>query len=223
MHAVVLSKKGSKSDKNEDACLSFPTLGIFAVADGVGGGPSGDHASRAVVDTLYDAVRKSGCSHDNIVGAIEQANARIFQSAQRTDLRGMASTVVVGWKSDDQFVCFNVGDSRGYRIRANRIFRLTRDHVRQVQKAPNVVKQMVTNAVGARTDVRVEVTRDQVEAGDLFLLVSDGISDQLDDEAILAIAGASHLSLVEKARALIEASEARGGRDDKSVILALNE
>jgi PPM family protein phosphatase len=102
------------------------------------------------------------------------------------------------------------------------IMRLTRDHTRQVQKAPNVIKQMITNAIGIRPNVSVEVTSHDVAPGDIFLLTSDGISDQLDDETIGAIISAEHLSLAEKARALVDASEERGGRDDKSVILAFS-
>lgn len=222
MQAVILSKKGSKSDKNEDACLSLPMRGLFVVADGVGGGPEGDYASRVVVDTLYGALAGGECSKASILDSIERANERVYSASRQEERRGMASTVVVGWKSQDQFLCFNVGDSRGYRVRGSAIMRLTRDHTRQVQKAPNVIKQMITNAIGIRPNVSVEVTSHDVAPGDIFLLTSDGISDQLDDETIGAIISAEHLSLAEKARALVDASEERGGRDDKSVILAFS-
>lgn len=223
MQAVILSKKGSKSDKNEDACLSLPMRGLFVVADGVGGGPEGDYASRVVVDTLYCALAGGECSREAILNSIERANEKVYTASRQEQRRGMASTVVVGWKCQDQFLCFNVGDSRGYRIRGSTIMRLTRDHTRQVQKAPNVIKQMVTNAIGIHPNVSVEVTSHDMVPGDIFLLTSDGVSDQLDDETIGAIIRAEHLSLAEKARALVEASEERGGRDDKSVILAFNE
>jgi protein phosphatase len=68
----------------------------------------------------------------------------------------------------------------------------------------------------------VDVTAYDLDDGDVLLLMSDGISDELDDEAMLAILTSSQLSLAEKARALVDESERRGGRDDKSVILALN-
>lgn len=223
MQAVILSKKGFKSDKNEDACLSLPMRSLFVVADGVGGGPAGDFASRAVVDTLYDAFAANECSRLSILSSIEQANEKVYAAARVDDRRGMASTVVVGWKHADQFFCFNVGDSRGYRVRNGTINRLTRDHTKQIKKAPNVIKQVVTNAIGIQPRVSVEVTTNDVVPGDIFMLTSDGISDQLDDETILAIVSAGNLSLAEKARALVEASEERGGRDDKSVILALCE
>lgn len=223
MQAVILSKKGSKSDKNEDACLSLPMRSLFVVADGVGGGPAGDFASRAVVDTLYDALTRGDCSRTSILSSLELANERVYAASRTDDRKGMATTVVVGWKNEGQVFCFNVGDSRGYRVRGGTIVRLTRDHTRQVQKAPNLVKQVVTNAIGINPSVSVEVTSNDIQAGDILLLTSDGVSDQLDDDTIVAIVSAAHLSLAEKARALVEASEERGGRDDKSVILALCE
>ncbi|MEZ5504793.1 MAG: protein phosphatase 2C domain-containing protein [Gammaproteobacteria bacterium] len=223
MQAVILSRKGSKSDKNEDACLSLPMRGLFVVADGVGGGPAGDFASRAVVDTLYESLTESECTRESILQSIERANDRVYAAARREGFHGMASTVVVGWKCDDQVVCFNVGDSRGYLVRSGSIMRLTRDHTRQIQKAPNVVKQVVTNAVGINPSINVEVTSFPLNSGDILLLASDGISDQLDDDTIMAIVSTENLSFAEKARALVDASEERGGRDDKSVIIAFNE
>lgn len=222
MQAVIFSRKGTKSDKNEDACLSLPTRDLFVVADGVGGGPDGDFASRSIVDTIYEFAVSGNLSCELIKQSIDRANMLIYSTSQEKDLKGMASTVVACWKSNDQVFLFNVGDSRGYRLRGNSIQQLTRDHTRQVQKAPNVIKQVVTNAVGIRPSVEVDVTSFDVDDGDVFLLMSDGISDELDEEAMVTILTSSNLSLAEKARALVDESERRGGRDDKSVILALN-
>lgn len=221
MQSVTLSQKGTKSDTNEDACLSLPGRGLFVVADGVGGGPSGDFASRSVVETLYESFRDSVVSVQGIVDSIQQANDLIFSESQSNNRKGMASTVVVGWKTEAELCCFNVGDSRIYRVRAGKIAQLTRDHTRQIQKAPNVMKQVVTNAVGIRPELKVEVTRHDWEQGDLLLLMSDGISDLLDDETIAVIASSPQYTLADKARALVTESERRGGKDDKSVILAL--
>lgn len=221
MQSVSFSQKGSKSETNEDACLSLPYKGLFVVADGVGGGPSGDFASRTVVDTLCVALEEAPLSEQLILHSIELANQHVFDTASSTNRDGMASTITVGWRQSSKFYCFNVGDSRIYLVRGNAIHQLTRDHVRQVQKAPNVIKQVVTNAIGIRPKVDVEVTRHDIEAGDLLALMSDGISDRLDDEAILSVLASEQLSLVGKARALVEESERRGGRDDKSIILAV--
>lgn len=222
MQAVTFSQKGMKSEKNEDACLSLPSRGLFVVADGVGGGPAGDFASRAVVETLYAGLAEANLSKQSILAIIERANTVVYEASLQQNRKGMASTLVVCWKLEDQVLFFNVGDSRGYRVRGGRIDRLTRDHTRQVQKAPNVIKQVVTNAIGIKPAISVEVTEYKLELGDLLLLMTDGVSDQLGDEDILSIVSSDNSSLVEKARALVTESERRGGRDDKSVILALN-
>lgn len=221
MQSVSFSQKGSKSDANEDACLSLPSKGLFVVADGVGGGPSGDFASRAVVDTLCSALENSSLSEQLIVQTIETANQHVFDVASSTNRSGMASTVTVGWLHSNRLCCFNVGDSRIYLVRGGNITQLTRDHTREVQKAPNVVKRVVTNAVGIRPKVNVDVTHYELIAGDILALMSDGISDQVDDDAILSVLRSDQFSLVAKARALVEESERRGGRDDKSIILTV--
>ncbi len=219
MQSVLFSQKGTKSEKNEDACLCLPMRGLFVIADGVGGGPSGDFASRAVVDLFFETYIDSKVSEASILATLERANDLIYQASLERDLKGMASTVVVGWASGKRIVCFNVGDSRIYLIRGRDIERLTSDHVRPVQKAPNVIKQMVTNVLGFRKELKIEVTEQAIQTGDLLLLMSDGISDLLDDGAILEIAGIQDLSMAERARMLVAESERLGGRDDKSVIL----
>lgn len=221
MQSVSFSQKGSKSDTNEDACLSLPSRGLFVVADGVGGGPSGDFASRAVVDTLCAALNEAPLTEQLILHSIELANQHVFQIASSTNRGGMASTVTVGWRQSNKLYCFNVGDSRIYLVRGGTIQQLTRDHVRQIQKAPNVIKLVVTNAVGIRPKISVEVTRHELVEGDLLALMSDGISDQLDEETMLSVLASDQYSLVGKARALVEESERRGGRDDKSIILTI--
>lgn len=221
MQTVTFSQKGTKSDTNEDACLSLPTRGLFVVADGVGGGPSGDFASRAVVNTLYESFRDSAVTEAAVIESIQQANAFIYEASQTQDRKGMASTVVVGWQSGGQLCCFNVGDSRIYRLRGAVIEQLTRDHIRQIQKAPNIMKQVVTNAVGIKPTLQVEVTHHDCIAGDLMLLMTDGISDLLDEDAIAGIASSPQYSMADKVRALVSESERRGGQDDKTVILTL--
>lgn len=221
MQTVTLSYKGSKSETNEDAYLSLPSKGFFVLADGVGGGPNGDFASRSAVDTLYDELTCSGVSESAILKAIDIANESIFNAGQAEGKHGMATTLAASWISGDRAFCFNVGDSRVYRLSAGTISQLTRDHTKQVQKAVNVVKQVVTNALGIRPSVKVEVTGSSVLPGDVIFLATDGITDLLSEELMLEVLSSDQLSLVDKAQALISESERRGGRDDKTVILAV--
>ena len=220
MQTITLSEKGSKSEKNEDACLSLPSKGFFVLADGVGGGPNGDYASRTAVETLYAELCDSTVTQSVILSSISKANEKVFSSAQSDSRRGMATTLAASWISDRQVRCFNVGDSRVYKVCEGTITQLTRDHTRQVQKAANVIKQVVTNALGIRPTVDVEVTGCEARAGDIIFLATDGITDQLGEEVLLKIL-TSNLSLAEKAQAIVSESERLGRRDDKSIILAV--
>lgn len=221
MQSVTLSQKGSKSERNEDACLALPSRRFFVLADGVGGGPNGDFASRTTVDALYDDLSGADVSEPAILASISRANELVFASAQSVERRGMATTLAACWINASTVYCFNVGDSRVYRLDGESLKQLTRDHTKQVQKAANVIKQVVTNALGVRATVNVEVTTSNVNVGDVLFLATDGITDLMDDEALLEILNAEQLSLAEKAQAVIAESERRGGRDDKSVILTV--
>ena len=88
MQAVIFSRKGTKSDKNEDACLSLPTRDLFVVADGVGGGPDGDFASRSIVDTIYEFAVSGDLSCELIKQSIDRANMLIYSTSQEKDLKG---------------------------------------------------------------------------------------------------------------------------------------
>ena len=217
--AVSLSRKGEKSDSNEDASLVLGSLGVFAVADGVGGNPQGGKASRAVVDTLYDELRRQAVTLDSISGAIAKANTKVYSKSLDKEVgRGMASTLVLAWQTKDKLFCYNVGDSRIYRYRSNVLEQLTKDHVKLVQRGDKA-KNMVTRAMGLSEAVLPDISEWDWQAGDLLLLVSDGISDRLSTEDITGIVGKPSLSMSDKAKALVDASEQRGGRDDKTVVL----
>ena len=105
MKAVTLSRQGSKSDTNEDACLALPNKGLFVVADGVGGGPRGDLASRVVVETLYKELSKSDLNFKSIDKAIEKANVIVLEASKQSNLNGMASTLVLLWKTEEKVFC----------------------------------------------------------------------------------------------------------------------
>lgn len=219
LKAVTLSRKGEKSDSNEDACLALPNIGVFAVADGVGGNPSGEQASRQIVETLYSELRYNSITLDLIDSAIEKANAIVHSKATDKALgKGMASTLVLAWKTDSRLFCYSVGDSRIYRFRNGAIQLLTKDHVKAVRRG-NGTKNLVTRAIGLSTDVLPDITEWDWQEEDVLLLSSDGISDQLPDKLITKIVTHRGLSMSDKAKTLIDESERRGGRDDKTVVL----
>ena len=154
-----------------------------------------------------------------IDAAIANANSNVFQLSGNAEKgKGMASTLVLAWKTDSRLFCFSVGDSRIYRFRNGNSQQLTKDHVVAVQKA-NGSKNMVTRAVGLEAQVVPDVTEWDWFDNDIILLASDGISDQLSEELITKIVTHQSLSMTDKAKTLVEESKRRGGRDDKTVVL----
>ncbi|MVF12523.1 serine/threonine-protein phosphatase [Ketobacter sp. MCCC 1A13808] len=222
MQAVTLSQKGLKSEKNEDACLVLNNKCLFVVADGVGGGPRGDFASRTLVDEIY---RLCGLADRNnsiekvLIQAIQNANKLIFDAAQAADLNGMATTLVCAVIKDKRIVVMHVGDSRAYRLRCGEIMALTKDHTKSVQRPDNQFKSVITNAVGIRSSIKIELNRFDWDAKDQLLLLSDGITDVLDDSVILSILNNAAASMADRIKRLVLESERQGGRDDKTVVL----
>lgn len=220
IQTVALSKKGEKSDTNEDACLIIASKCLYVVADGVGGGPSGDFASRTLVDSLYEVCGTGELSEQYLVESIQAANKKVFEAAQTPSLNGMATTIALAYVSDNQIITMHVGDSRVYKITQGDILQLTNDHIKTVIKANDVKKQVVSNAIGVRDSVKIEVNHYEWREGDSLLLVSDGITDVLDDLGIIAILSNQDLPRVSRVSALIDECERLGGRDDKTVVLA---
>ncbi|CBL45138.1 Hypothetical protein HDN1F_15550 [gamma proteobacterium HdN1] len=218
--ALGYSKKGSKSDENEDSFFLSPASSLFVVADGVGGGPDGKQASQSVI-AEFAALGQGTVSHERIAHAIESANQKVYSQAREQGKQGMASTVVAAWIAESRLEVFNVGDSRAYRIDESGITQLSVDHSHVNGDA--VSRNKITNAVGIRKEIRIEVASFEVPKRGYLLLVSDGISDPLTDERIRAEVLRSDLSLFEKCLVLTSEAENHGGRDDKTVILIANE
>ena len=172
VHVVTISQKGSKSAVNEDACLAIANKGIFVVADGVGGGPSGDFASRTLVQEIESLCEASDNPEEDLLGAIQSANLKIYQAGQDPKLNGMATTVAaIVLRGESLLVC-HVGDSRVYLLRNGDMSPLTRDHSKTIAKN-DVQKQVVTNALGIRESVKVEINRYPYSMGDQLLLMTE--------------------------------------------------
>ncbi|RLT97957.1 PP2C family protein-serine/threonine phosphatase [Ketobacter sp.] len=217
VHVVTLSQKGDKSAVNEDACLALASKGVFVVADGVGGGPSGDFASRTLVQEIEALCATSDQPEEDLLQAIQSANLKIYQAGQDPKLNGMATTVAAIVIQGESLLVCHVGDSRVYLLRNGDMSALTRDHSKLIAKN-DVQKQVVTNALGIRESVKIEISRFSHLIGDQLLLMTDGISDVVNERRMHQLLSVEGRSTSEKLKSLVEESEMAGGKDDKTVL-----
>jgi len=189
---------GLKRKINEDSILVETERGLWVVADGMGGHEAGEVASAMVVDALR-ALPRTG-DLDQLAASADEAlsatNRELIRLAQSNGLGKSIGTTVVGLAiSDGQFRCFWSGDSRGYRLRDGMISRVTRDHslVQQLVDS-GILKEeeaelhenssVITRAVGVAEQFSVDVVGGETQAGDLFLLASDGLTRVVNDREI---------------------------------------
>lgn len=224
-----LCKPGMKRELNEDALLERAGDGLWAVADGMGGHCAGDVASRAVVDALAGvppAADLAGFA-DLAERALSEANGRLRRlAAESGDGRTIGSTVVALLARGGHCAFLWAGDSRLYRFRAGKLEQLTRDHsllgdMAGVFSAGEMSSMgrcdVITRAVGAHEELRLSRGEDRAQAGDVYLLCSDGLDKELphaDIDALLKGIGPA-----DAAPALMAEAEARGARDNVTVLV----
>ncbi|MFV2071267.1 MAG: Stp1/IreP family PP2C-type Ser/Thr phosphatase [Thermoanaerobaculales bacterium] len=239
---------GMKRRLNEDVFLIDDTLGLYLVADGMGGHAAGEVASRMASDEIvrtfqnraamtdetwpehWDSTRSA--SANLVVDAILAGHERVTEAVSGdAELKGMGTTVVVGVHppgSRTLIVC-HVGDSRAYRMRGQQLSILTNDHswvheqvaagfLTEEAARSHPLKNVVTQALGGSSEPRVDILETEIEENDLFLLCSDGLNSMLTDAEIAEIL-CSQGSLEELSRKLIVTANERGGSDNISVVL----
>lgn len=220
------SVAGRVRGHNEDAVLCLPELGLWAVADGMGGHECGEVASALALDTL----RQSIVAGSGLESSIHAAHQAILAAVQEEGGRRMGSTVVAVRFVDADYEVAWIGDSRAYRISLDGIERLTRDHswvqamidagelsLAEARQHPR--RNIVTQCLG-QGEQELEVGRVQgsLAPGELLLLCSDGLTGELTDEQIQEVcAGAATLDeLVDE---LIGLANRLGGKDNISCIV----
>jgi len=231
---------GRARSNNEDAVAFDAASGLAVLADGMGGYNAGEVASQMATSFICTELgRWLGEAHEHANGpevrramdiCVDNANRAIFNAANSNpQYAGMGTTLVVAVFRDAQLLVGHVGDSRAYRMRGGRLTQLTRDHsllqeqidaglITPEQAAFSANKNLVTRAVGVEDTVLLETHEHDVLPGDLVLLCSDGLSDMLDDATIAQLLGGLD-SLDEGCRALIDAANDAGGKDNISVVL----
>ncbi|HEY2021580.1 PP2C family protein-serine/threonine phosphatase, partial [Paraburkholderia sp.] len=191
------SDAGRVREINEDACLDQPDAGRWAVADGMGGHAVGDLASRTVVGALSQlaAPRSIRTLIADTRTRLQRANQQLRDEAARRQVQRIGSTVVVLLACDRFCGYVWAGDSRIYLYRAGQLRQLTRDHSQVEQlRALGVItdeearhhpaQHMITRAVGATDLLELDDDAIEVADGDVFLLCSDGLTNELSDAEI---------------------------------------
>jgi protein phosphatase len=230
-----LSDRGRRRATNEDAYLADPSLGLFVVADGMGGHAAGEIASRLAVEAVQQVLRgapEGGPGPaERIAEAIHAANEAILaRTLQRQDLQGMGTTLVLVLVEPCAAWVSHVGDSRAYRIRCGAIEQLTHDHswvgeqvrlgrLSQEEARRHPWRNVVTRALGSQGDVQPDVGHETLQTGDRILLCSDGLNTMVSEEQILDAVRGSGPDLAGACRRLVELANQGGGEDNVTVLL----
>ena len=219
---------GRQRSANEDSV--FVHAPLFVIADGMGGARAGEVASKTVVDA-FDRPLPEAPPERVLRETIEGANRTVYSLARKDpNLSGMGTTTTAAIldAGADEVAIGHVGDSRAYRLRRGKLERLTRDHslveemrrkgqLTEAQASDHPQRSIITRSVGPEPEVDVDLQTVPAQAGDVFLLCSDGLTTMLDDEHIERLLTRAS-SMPNAVRALVDEANRAGGRDNISVI-----
>lgn len=241
-----LTDTGMVRGKNEDAIGYDSSLGLVVLADGMGGHRGGEIASGITVDTIIDEVQQnlpaitsgeidetSGFSRESICiqDAVVKANNIVYKTAEANpEHKGMGTTIVVLQFYNNTFSLAHIGDSRCYRLRADKLEQITKDHsllqelidrgfYTREEARNSMNKNLVTRALGIDPMVMPDIQEDIVLKNDIYLLCSDGLTDLVEDEDIYLTIKQFSDNLEEAAKQLITKANQNGGKDNISVML----
>jgi len=229
------SDPGLVRQSNEDHFGLFPEQNLYIVADGMGGHVAGEVASRIAVESMrkyFEAPEHARQNPaDRLREAIKSANSTVVSAGECDPaLNGMGTTIVAVCALLNTVIVGHVGDSRIYRYRKNRVEQLTQDHslindyVRQGLVTPedaahHPMRHVISRALGMSVQVEVEIARHSPQAGDVFLLCSDGLSNKVTSSDMHALLVAAVDDLEKTADALIMRAKDNGGEDNITVLL----
>lgn len=246
LEVATATDPGMVRSYNEDSIAADAASGFVILADGMGGYNAGEVASGIAAALLGTNLKQVLASAEP--GGIEpesgeplavkilreqiaDANASIYQAARsQPQYAGMGTTLVVGLFYDNRLSVAHIGDSRLYRLRQDEFKQITRDHsLLQEQIDSGMIteqmakishnKNLVTRALGIDPEVEPEIHTYEVEAGDIYLLCSDGLSDMVEDGEISLTLSSLQANVQLASQQLVQMANDNGGRDNVSVIL----
>jgi protein phosphatase len=241
-----LTHVGKQRQHNEDAFLVADEAKLYLVADGMGGHAAGEIASRIAVDSISEFIVHTkeddgtwphaydehyGRATNRLMAALRLANTRVLE-AMRKDarLRGMGTTVVAALADDSKMSVAHVGDSRAYLVRNGEMMRLTNDHswvfeqvqagmLTEAEAEKHPLRNVITKAVGAKEEIDLETVEHHLVKGDVLLLCSDGLTEMVSDDEIMAVLREEAEPRAACERLVARANE-QGGRDNVTVVVA---
>ncbi len=246
LQTASLTDPGRVRDHNEDCIESRPGIGLYVLADGMGGYNAGEVASGMATSLISDGLQEAWVERDVarlgrddakalserlIREQIARANSAIFTTSQNNpECAGMGTTLVVCLFFDNFLTVAHIGDSRLYRLRGEAMEQVTRDHsLLQEQLDSGLItpeeaklsqnKNLVTRALGIDPTVEPEVHVYETEPEDIYVLCSDGLSDMVEDEEIRLTLITLRTNPTLTVAQLVQAANDNGGRDNISAML----
>jgi PPM family protein phosphatase len=238
---------GRKRKGNEDSLFLNPEQRLFVVADGMGGHAAGEVASKVAVEAINEFVCLTGgdeeitwpfgldenISYDGnrLKTAIRHANRKVLEATrERSDYEGMATTVAAVLVDGDVANIGHVGDSRIYLYADEMFTQLTSDHswvneqiqngvISPEQARSHPLRNVVTRALGGKSDLTVDMQTRKMKPGDILLLCSDGLTSMVADPEIVRILEEARGDIEQAAKGLVTEANARGGEDNITVVL----
>ena len=234
LEAFALSDRGCVRANNEDYCLIEPELGLYILADGMGGAKAGECASKMAVETVAESVHTAPRRDSQaLLIAVEEANRRVLEAAHSdATLEGMGTTLVAALETDSDLSIASVGDSRAYLLDDDGFRVITDDQtwVNEVGRPLGLdeeslknhpMRHVLTMAIGASSPLTVNYYSVELKTGALVLMCSDGLHGVVEPphmEQILR-GGRDGDSLEESCRRLISAAKEAGGPDNVTAVL----
>jgi len=237
LQAAAMSDRGCVRSNNEDCCRAEPEIGLYVLADGMGGAKAGERASRMAVDTVAEVVREAGQRDSKVLlRAVEEANARVLEAAHSDPkLEGMGTTLVAALEVEGNLCIASVGDSRAYVLDDGGLRVVTDDQtwVNEVGRPMGLDEESLRNhpwrhvltmAIGASAPLTANYYSVPLNPGMLVLICSDGLHGVVglaEMEQILRV-GRNGVPLEESCRRLVQAAKEAGGPDNVTAVLVRN-
>lgn len=228
MKTAAYSDKGKKRLVNEDSFLIKEN--ILGVADGMGGHQAGEIASLTALKAIASLTWPAKKSPQTFLKeAFALANEQVLSKSKTLAFEGMGTTLTVALINNDDLWIGHIGDSRAYLITDNRLQRLTTDHslVNKLVKIGQLSeeeakndprKHVITKAIGGQQSITPDITVTKFKSGDRLLLCTDGLTNELTEAEILAIASVNSPDVAGKK--LVELANQKGGADNITVVIA---